>query len=404
MNHADIKKHLADYLEGQLQIDKRALVDAHLDACDSCARKVDEMLQTIRLLRTLPEPEMPPMIAANVMRRIRSGENQLGFFGRISRSLGNVLEPTFVLPASAIAVAALVVTVVQSLGGIPASEVERDPSNFSSEDRRSFGEVDSSVASLAPSVAVTRRAQRARASRASGASNGMDFAARVERRAIQSDRMRRSGLAQAVPLSTVRSGTRIWIELEGLELAQGSTSQLSALQRTQTAQNSMSLRGPVLTSQIPDEWTINFSGSLSRDSSDLASPGTLVVAERLAAGSFTAPSGVWPQAAAPGEFLTSGGTKGGAADRNDPRDAWLALGFEDPAGFARYIAGRNLAEQELWAARLSERAEARGLLGEFLQTLRESGDSTAVWVADDFAAQAGRTRQSLNQAEDRLSR
>lgn len=73
----------------------------------------------------------------------------------------------------------------------------------------------------------------------------------------------------------------------------------------------------------------------------------------------------------------------------DLRDAWLALGFEDPAEFARYIAGRNLAEQELWTARLSDRALERGFLGEFLQALRESGDPTAAWVADDFSARAG---------------
>jgi putative heme degradation protein len=115
-------------------------------------------------------------------------------------------------------------------------------------------------------------------------------------------------------------------------------------------------------------------------------------------------SKVWPGAVSQGEFLTSAGIKGGAADRSDPRDEWLALAVEDPSGFARYIAGQNLAEQELWAARLSERAEARGLLGEFIQALRESGDPTAVWVANDFSAFAERTRQSQNQAEDSLSR
>jgi hypothetical protein len=113
---------------------------------------------------------------------------------------------------------------------------------------------------------------------------------------------------------------------------------------------------------------------------------------------------VWPGAVSQGEFLTSTGIKGGAADRSDPRDEWLALALEDPIGFARYIAGQNLAEQELWAVRLSERAEARGLLGEFLQALRESGDPTAVWVANDFSAYAERTRQSQEQAEDLLSR
>jgi hypothetical protein len=113
-------------------------------------------------------------------------------------------------------------------------------------------------------------------------------------------------------------------------------------------------------------------------------------------------SGVWPQTVSQNEFLTSAGI--GEAERSDPRDAWLALGFEDPAEFARYIAGRNLAEQELWAARLSERAEAQGLLDDFLQALRASGDPTAVWVADDFSAQAERADRSTSEAEDQFSR
>ena len=190
MNHADIKKHLAAYLEGELPIDDRALVDAHLDACDLCAGEVEEMLQTIRLLRTLPEPEIPPMITANVMRRIRSGESQLGFFGRIARALGAVFEPAFVLPASAIAAAALVVTVVQGLGVVPTMTTEttettedaaRDPRNGG---HTSIGRTESSVASMPSSIAATRRGERARASRgygASGSSNGMDIVARVER-------------------------------------------------------------------------------------------------------------------------------------------------------------------------------------------------------------------------------
>ena len=74
------------------------------------------MQQTIRLLRALPEPEPPPMIAANVMRRIRAGETRPSFFGRIQRALGGVLEPSFVLPASAMAVAALVIFAIQDGG------------------------------------------------------------------------------------------------------------------------------------------------------------------------------------------------------------------------------------------------------------------------------------------------
>ncbi|HKK50914.1 MAG TPA: anti-sigma factor, partial [Myxococcota bacterium] len=119
MNHADVKSHLADYLEGDLPLDARALVDAHLDGCEACANEVDQMQQTIRLLRMLPEPETPPQIAANVMRRIRAGETRSGLLSRVGRALGSVLEPSFVLPAATLAAVALVVMVV------------RDPSSLS---------------------------------------------------------------------------------------------------------------------------------------------------------------------------------------------------------------------------------------------------------------------------------
>ena len=40
MNHAVVTEHLADYLEGDLALDLRALVDAHLDGCPECALEV----------------------------------------------------------------------------------------------------------------------------------------------------------------------------------------------------------------------------------------------------------------------------------------------------------------------------------------------------------------------------
>ena len=125
MNHAVVTEHLADYLEGDLALDLRALVDAHLDTCEICGQEVREMQQTIRLLRALPEPETPPLIAANVMRRIRAGETRPNWLERIQRALGGVLEPSFVLPASAIAVAALVIVVIQGGGPLSGSLVSQ---------------------------------------------------------------------------------------------------------------------------------------------------------------------------------------------------------------------------------------------------------------------------------------
>jgi hypothetical protein len=82
----------------------------------------------------------------------------------------------------------------------------------------------------------------------------------------------------------------------------------------------------------------------------------------------------------------------------DPRDQWLARGFEDPARFAHYIASRSLAEQEIWVARLAARAEGQGVLEELVGRLRSSGDPLATVVARDFEAESQRLRALL--AED----
>ena len=70
---------MADYLEGDLHLTKRALFDAHLAACDSCTREFDELRRTVALLRDLPMPEPPPFLAGKVMARIRQGEGRLTF-------------------------------------------------------------------------------------------------------------------------------------------------------------------------------------------------------------------------------------------------------------------------------------------------------------------------------------
>jgi hypothetical protein len=409
VNHADIKKHLADYLEGELPIDERALVDAHLDSCDSCSGEVEEMLQTIQLLRRLPEPEQPPFVAANVMRRIRSGESQLGFFARIGRTLGAVFEPGFVLPASAIAAAALVVTVVQGVGGVSMPNFGWDAGRSGEETRRPGDRTETSAASLAPSIATASRSERSaafRAEKGSSAPNGMDFVARVERLATGADQTRSAGRGPRASFLLTGPGTQIRIQLNGLGLANGFENQPTPLlvplsPLTPTRPNrSTPLAGPVLASQGTDLWTTDFSGVMTQYSSGVAGPGTLVSSGREASGNRLTRPVAWPeQSIADRGFLTGGGNSTINAEGRDPRDAWLALAFEDPIEFARYIAGRNLAEQELWAARLSERAEMRGLLDEFLRTLRDSDDPTAAWVADDFSAQA-ELAHSFDSVED----
>lgn len=110
MNHAEVHSYMADYLEGDLDLTKRALLDAHLDGCSDCSREFAEMRGTIGLLRGLPSPEPPPFFVENVMRRIREGEGELRWSDRLRDWFQAVATPQIALPATALLVGLLMAT------------------------------------------------------------------------------------------------------------------------------------------------------------------------------------------------------------------------------------------------------------------------------------------------------
>jgi Putative zinc-finger len=83
MNHAEVRSRLIDYMEGDLVLSKRALVDAHLDQCDECSGELAQLKRMVSLLRELPDPEPPAGLAARVMARIQAGEGRPGLLGRL---------------------------------------------------------------------------------------------------------------------------------------------------------------------------------------------------------------------------------------------------------------------------------------------------------------------------------
>ena len=111
---------MADYLEGDLSLGKRALFDAHLDACADCKSELVEMRETIGLLRHLPTPEPPVDLADNVMRRIQEGEGQPGLVDRVARWFAELNEfittPRFAVPATALAAGLAVALVTGDRG------------------------------------------------------------------------------------------------------------------------------------------------------------------------------------------------------------------------------------------------------------------------------------------------
>lgn len=101
MNHADVRKCMPDYLEGDLSIDRRAVFDAHLDGCEDCRVEMKELRAVPRLLRGLPDVEPPPMLADDVMRRIRLGEAAPTVGDRIRNLLSEFASPGIAIPAGA---------------------------------------------------------------------------------------------------------------------------------------------------------------------------------------------------------------------------------------------------------------------------------------------------------------
>jgi len=93
MKHADVRDRLGPYLEGDLPLQQRALVDAHLDVCPSCAAELKELRGTIALLRSLPEVEPPQGLAGRVMARIQAGEARPTLWVRLVDGFDLVLRP-----------------------------------------------------------------------------------------------------------------------------------------------------------------------------------------------------------------------------------------------------------------------------------------------------------------------
>jgi len=101
---------MAEYLEGELELGKRALFDAHIDRCEACRREFVELRETISLLHALPDPEPPPLLVENVMRRVREGEAQASFMNRVRDALTALATPRVAVPATALVVGILLAT------------------------------------------------------------------------------------------------------------------------------------------------------------------------------------------------------------------------------------------------------------------------------------------------------
>jgi anti-sigma factor RsiW len=103
---------LSGYLEGDLSPGDRSRVSDHLTECPECAEKLGELESTRRLLRRLPEPELPRAFTESVMARVRAGEADPPSLVRWLRRLA---EPALAVPVAA-SFAALVAVLAMQAG------------------------------------------------------------------------------------------------------------------------------------------------------------------------------------------------------------------------------------------------------------------------------------------------
>jgi len=106
MNHQEVRKRLGDYLQGDLTLAQRALLDGHLDGCARCAEELRALRETIHLLRNLPPPATPSGLADRVMARVEAGEAEPRGWDRPVRWLRALQPARLAAPLAGAAVAA----------------------------------------------------------------------------------------------------------------------------------------------------------------------------------------------------------------------------------------------------------------------------------------------------------
>ena len=359
MNHAEAHSHLPDYLEGDLDLTRRALLDAHLDGCPACSREFAEMRGTIDLLRSLPNPEPPPFLVEAVMRRIRQGEGHRGFADRLRDWLAELATPQVALPATALTVGLLMASGVFDPASVPLP---------------GFGS-----GARTPTVQVHVVPQSTR----NGALEDRlaDLTARGYG-SLRDTRVPVSLFAAPPPAVAGAPGVTITVPAPPIAIRQGVT-------MTQLASDDpTSARGSRWTRSIrnPGQPYAN-SGFLMNASNLVRNAGTLV------------PSPFSPD----------------AVDSEAERAQRLASDLDrrldqmarQPVVFASDFDSLATVEQQIWLEALADRARESGRGDQVLQELRMSGDRLALKVAAAFAAELRRaevrTRPEMASAVDQGS-
>lgn len=143
MTHARLRALQSELLDGRISPRQRARLERHLAECDPCRRELRELERTVRLLRELPPPELPPELTEQVMADVASRT----LHGSGPASAGGF---RFLAPLAAAAAAVVLLTVVQGV------EVSLVLPGFGDSGPQASGEASTTDASAAAILAERR--------------------------------------------------------------------------------------------------------------------------------------------------------------------------------------------------------------------------------------------------------
>jgi hypothetical protein len=145
---------LGDHLEGDLALAVRTEVDEHLRQCSRCNSELHELRSTVALLRSLPTPQPPADLVADVMNRIDSGETRVA---RLPAGFRRLFDPRVAAPlAAGIAGLVLFATLPGGVGGLNVG----GPNVGAPNDPRSANAVIAQADAVATSALEDREASR----------------------------------------------------------------------------------------------------------------------------------------------------------------------------------------------------------------------------------------------------
>lgn len=375
MKKSEIQTRMTDYIEGDMSLSERALVDAHLDANPEMRDEVDELRRSVDLLRALPDEPGPMRLADQVMQRIREGEGKPPLWVRARRSLASGGSLSWAVPAVA-ATAVAAVAIVRGDLVVPGLSP-----------MISGGQLDLAADASSKTTVVARVLAP---SEAASGSRGQE-ATRAASERLRSLVARRSadgqaliGASAAPELPVAENGQPV----EAVDLAE--STRLAARPRETEAPGT----GPVQVARV-ESTQVGPTRQVAAATQRPSAPAVRVqpVSSETTGAPVTVGRPTGPTGPAGAEFVVQVAADEalplaaeGDSDRGQQQlDRRLDLLLQSPSQFMQELRGDSVAAQELWLGELAARAVERNIDDRIVAALENSGDVEALAMAGFFA-------------------